>query len=90
MFPDKKAEALQASDPAAARAAAVARSVFNEINPNGTVPAVQDGTLRLAEASNILMHIAQSRELEQWYPSDFETRQKVGSCCQACGLELVG
>ena len=47
------------------------------INPEGAVPALVDGDLKLSEGAAILIHIAETRGLKDWYPSDAHVRAKV-------------
>ena len=51
---------------------------FLKINPEGQVPAIDDGGFCLAESHAILRYLCQTRAVSaQWYPSDAKQRAKV-------------
>eukprot|EP01091_Cochliopodium_minus_P013107 TRINITY_DN412_c1_g1_i2.p1 TRINITY_DN412_c1_g1~~TRINITY_DN412_c1_g1_i2.p1 ORF type:complete len:371 (-),score=95.61 TRINITY_DN412_c1_g1_i2:18-1130(-) len=51
---------------------------FLKINPQGTVPAINDNGLSLSESSAIMIHLAQTRKLpDHWYPSDPQAKAAV-------------
>lgn len=51
---------------------------YKAINPAGLVPAIQeDGLGVLAECSAILVYLAESRQLTQWYPPNPAIRAKI-------------
>lgn len=53
---------------------------FKKIHPAGLLPAIEeDGLGVLGECSAILVYLAETRQLTQWYPSDPVTRAKINS-----------
>lgn len=47
------------------------------INPNGQIPTLLDGDLKIHESNAILRYLCNKHELTQWYPSDHKTRAVV-------------
>ena len=54
---------------------------FLQINQLGLVPAITDGDLKLSEGAAILIHIAETRGLVEWYPRSPAVRAKVCVIC---------
>ena len=50
---------------------------YLDINPNGLVPTIVDGDFMLPESGAILVHIAESRHLTKFYPTDLVARAKI-------------
>ena len=46
-------------------------------NPCGLVPAYSEGDFNLSEGAAILVYLAESNNLTDWYPTDFKVRAKV-------------
>ena len=51
---------------------------FASLNPNGQVPLLVDGDLRLTEGSAILKYLAQKYNLPS-YPADLKKRAKINN-----------
>lgn len=51
--------------------------VFLAINPNGALPALVDGDLKLSESNAILQYVADRQGAHQYYPQDLKQRADV-------------